>query len=75
VPFVGVGFAAYFVKQDLKEGNYSEAALDAVGPIPVVGEVAGGYQLVRDSSVAAYHITSDLLTDWSMQLTRMYRGF
>jgi hypothetical protein len=38
-PFMGIGAAAVSAKQAWARGDYGEAALDAVGVVPVVGDV------------------------------------
>jgi RHS repeat-associated protein len=43
---LGPAVAGYFVGKDLAEGHYGEAALDATGLIPLVGDVVGLVRLI-----------------------------
>ncbi|HET6255333.1 MAG TPA: SpvB/TcaC N-terminal domain-containing protein [Puia sp.] len=75
IPIVGWIFAGKFASDDLDEGNYSEAGLDAVGPVPIVGEVAGGYQLVRDSVKTTNEVMTEELSIWDRGIRALYGGF
>jgi hypothetical protein len=45
VPFVGIGAGLYSVKAEAAQGNYGTAALEAVGLVPVVGDVVDAARL------------------------------
>jgi RHS repeat-associated protein len=74
-PIVGFAFTVRFVREDLDRGEYFEAFLDALGPVPIAGEVAGGYQLTRDSVNTATEVMTEELSIWDRGINQLYGVF
>jgi hypothetical protein len=57
IPFVGIGSGLYSAEAEASQGNYGNATLDAVGLVPVVGDVVDAARL----GVAVGEVGSELL--------------
>jgi RHS repeat-associated protein len=68
-PYVGAGFAAYFVGKDLREERYGRAVVDATEGIPYIGDVVLGGELAVD----AFRFGINLFGDISVSMNKQVR--
>lgn len=74
IPVVGTFVGAYFVEEDLKEKNYTRAAVDFAEAIPVVGDYVLGADITVQLSVWGINKWSGLVGEISVSINQQVRN-